>query len=130
LISRFVNTELWLVNGGLKQAKMKQAKTKQAMARVNVYIRPFAVQLKGDYLMGIFVEFPPFISSAVVDRLIGPAQGLVACAATSVVPLLRDWIGLRRKPKILEIGTAILFAGLALYAILGGPVWSIVSASG
>ena len=32
-----------------------------------------------------------------------------------------------QKTKILEIGTAILFGGLALYAILGGPVWSIVS---
>jgi hypothetical protein len=76
--------------------------------------------------MGILLAFAPFISFAVVDRLIGPAQGLVFGAATSVVLLLRDWIGLHRKPKILEIGTAILFGGLALYAILGGPVWSIV----
>ncbi len=77
--------------------------------------------------MGILLAFAPFIVFAVVDRLIGPAQGLIAGAATSVVLLLRDWIGFHRKPKILEIGTAILFGGLALYAILGGPIWSIVS---
>ena len=77
--------------------------------------------------MGILLSFAPFIVFAVVDRLIGSAQGLIAGAATSMVLLLRDWIGLHKKPKILEIGTAILFGGLALYAILGGPVWSIVS---
>ncbi len=77
--------------------------------------------------MGILLAFAPFIAFAVVDRLIGPAQCLIAGAATSLVLLHRDWIGPHRKPKILEIGTAILFGGLALYAILGGPVWSIVS---
>jgi hypothetical protein len=43
-----------------------------------------------------------------------------------VLLLLRDWIGFHKKPKILEIGTAMLFGGLALYAVLGGPVWSIL----
>jgi hypothetical protein len=76
--------------------------------------------------MGILLAFAPFIAFAVIDRLIGPTQGLIAGAATSVVLPLRDWIGFHRKPKILEIGTAILFGGLALYATLGGPVWSIV----
>ena len=76
--------------------------------------------------MGILLAFAPFMAFAVVDRLIGPTQGLIAGAATSVVLLLRDWIGRHRRPKILEIGTAILFGGLALYAVLGGPVWSIV----
>lgn len=77
--------------------------------------------------MGFLLAFAPFIALAVVDRLIAPAQGVIAGAATSVVLPIRDWIGLHRKPKILEIGTAILFGGLALYAILGGPICSIVS---
>jgi hypothetical protein len=77
--------------------------------------------------MGILLAFAPFIAFAVVDRLIGPTQGLLAGAATSVLLLLRDWMGFHKKPKILEIGTAILFGGLAIYAILGGPIWSIVS---
>ena len=77
--------------------------------------------------MGILLAFAPFIAFAVVDRLIGPTQGLIAGAATSVALLLRDWIGFHRKPNILEVGTAILFGGLALYAILGVPIWSIMS---
>jgi hypothetical protein len=79
-----------------------------------------------DNLMGILLAFAPFIAFAIVDRLIGPTQGLLAGAAPSVLLLLRDWIGFHKKPKILEIGTAILFGGLALYAVLGGPVWSIL----
>ncbi len=77
--------------------------------------------------MGILLAFAPFIVFAVVARLIGSVQGLIAGAVTSVVLLLRDWIGRHRFPKILEIGTAILFGGLSLYAILAGPNWSIVS---
>lgn len=33
----------------------------------------------------------------------------------------------RRTPKILEIGTFILFSGLALYALLGDPAWSVTA---
>jgi hypothetical protein len=76
--------------------------------------------------MGILLAFAPFIAFAVVDRFIGPTQGLIAGAATSLALLLRDWIRSHGKPKILEIGTTILFGGLALYAILGGPVWSLM----
>lgn len=77
--------------------------------------------------MGILLAFAPFIAFAVVDRFIGSAQGLMAGAITAVVLLLRDWLGLHTKPKLLEIGTAILFGGLALYAVLRGPTWSIAS---
>ena len=38
--------------------------------------------------MGILLAFAPFIAFAVVDRLIGPAQGLIAGAVTSVTQLL------------------------------------------
>ena len=76
--------------------------------------------------MGILLAFAPFIVFAVVDRLIGSVQGLFAGAAASVLLLLWDWIGLHRKPKLLEIGTTILFGGLALYSVFSGSVWSIV----
>jgi hypothetical protein len=33
-----------------------------------------------------------------------------------------------RTPKILEIGTALLFGGLALYATLAEPTWSVIGA--
>jgi hypothetical protein len=66
--------------------------------------------------MGILLAFAPF---AVIARLIGPTLGLSAGAATSAALLIRDWISPDRKPKILEIGTAI-------YSLLLHPTWSVV----
>ncbi len=76
--------------------------------------------------MGILLAFAPFIVFAIVDRLAGATEGLVAGALVSVALLARDWIIPGRAPKILEIGTALLFGGLALYAVLGGPTWSVI----
>jgi hypothetical protein len=75
--------------------------------------------------MGILLAFAPFIAFAVVDRLVGPTQGLVAGAVVSVALLLRDLIR-GKAAKVLEVGTVILFGGLALYALLGRPSWSVV----
>ncbi len=76
--------------------------------------------------MGILLAFSPFIAFAVIDRLIGPIQGLFVGTAVSAALLLRDWISPDRQAKILEIGTALLFGGLALYAVMGGDAWSIL----
>ncbi|MFT3987336.1 hypothetical protein [Aestuariivirga sp.] len=75
--------------------------------------------------MGIILAFAPFLAFAVIDRLFGSVEGLLAGALVSAVFLLRDWFAKNQTPKILEIGTFILFAGLALYALLGNPQWSI-----
>ena len=76
--------------------------------------------------MGILLAFAPFIVFAIVDRLVGTTEALVAGALVSIALLLRDWIAPGRAPKILEIGTAILFGGMSLYAVLGQPAWSII----
>jgi hypothetical protein len=76
--------------------------------------------------MGILLAFTPFIAFAAVDRLAGSTEGLVAGAIVSVGLLLRDWITPGKHPKLLELGTVLLFGGLALYAILGGPTWSVI----
>jgi hypothetical protein len=76
--------------------------------------------------MGILLAFAPFIVFAVVDRLVGATEGLVAAALVSAAMLIRDWITPGRSPKILEIGTLLLFAGLSLYAVLAGPAWSVI----
>jgi len=76
--------------------------------------------------MGILLAFAPFIAFAVVDRLVGPTQGLFAGVIVSVTLLARDWVTPGRTPKILEIGTALLFAGLAVYAVVGQPTWSVI----
>ena len=76
--------------------------------------------------LGILLAFAPFIVFAVVDRVVGPTAGLVAGALVSAALLLRDWITPGRTPKILEIGTMLLFGALALYATLGEPTWSVI----
>jgi hypothetical protein len=76
--------------------------------------------------MGILLAFAPFIAFAVVDRLAGGMAGLIVGTAVSAALVLRDVMTPGRTPKILEIGTVILFGGLTLYAVLAGPAWSIV----
>ena len=76
--------------------------------------------------MGILMAFAPFLAFAFVDRLVGPTQGLFSALIVSVALLVRDWITPGRAPKILEIGTALLFGGLALYAALAEPTWSVI----
>ncbi|QCO03737.1 hypothetical protein [Azospirillum argentinense] len=76
--------------------------------------------------MGILLAFAPFIAFAVLDRLVGPVEGLIAGALVSATMLLRDWMSPGKTPKILEIGTVLLFGGLALYAVAGGPTQSVM----
>jgi hypothetical protein len=76
--------------------------------------------------MGIMLAFAPFIAFAAVDRLFGSAERLFAGFAVSFILLARDWFSANRSPKILEIGTAILFGVLALYTLFGDPAWSIM----
>lgn len=76
--------------------------------------------------MGILLAFAPFIAFAVLDRLVGPVEGLIAGALVSATMLLRDWMSPGKTPKILEVGTVLLFGGLALYAVAGGPIWSVM----
>jgi hypothetical protein len=76
-------------------------------------------------VMGILLAFAPFIAFALVDRFVGPTEGLCAGMTVSVALLARDWFS-GRTPKILEIGTALLFGGLTLYAVVGEPTWSVI----
>ncbi len=71
--------------------------------------------------MGILLAFAPFIVFAIIDRVAGPTEGLVAAALVSAALLVRDWITPGRSTKILEIGTLLMFGGLALYASSSEP---------
>jgi hypothetical protein len=53
------------------------------------------------------------------------ATGLLAGAAISARLVLREWMTPDRTPKVLEIGSVVLFGVLALYAVLGSPHWSV-----
>jgi hypothetical protein len=76
--------------------------------------------------MGILFAFAPFVGFAIIERIVGPTTGLVAGALISVALIGRDAITPGRSPKILEIGTAVLFGSLALYALVGSPSWSVI----
>lgn len=81
---------------------------------------------RGRDVMGILLAFAPFLAFALVDRLIGPTAGLAAGALVSLALIAGDVLTPARSPKILEIGTAILFTTLAAYALLGHPTWSVI----
>jgi hypothetical protein len=76
--------------------------------------------------MGIVLAFAPFIAFALVDRLVGATAGLFVAAAVSAVLVLRDWLMQGHSPKILELGSIVLFGGLAIYSVAGKPNWSIM----
>lgn len=76
--------------------------------------------------MGVLLAFAPFIVFVIVERLVGVTTGLISAAAVSALLLLKDAIT-HKTVKILELGTFILFAGLATYAKLASPVWSIIA---
>jgi hypothetical protein len=75
--------------------------------------------------MGILLAFAPFIVYVIIERLAGITPGLVAATLTSMALLIRDGMSRQRKVKILEIGTALLFGGLAAYSFFSRVVWSI-----
>ena len=76
--------------------------------------------------MSILLAFTPFIVFALIDRLVGSTEGLIAGALVSAALLARDWMTPGRTPKLLEIGTVLLFGGLTLYAVLEEPTWSVI----
>ncbi|QJP16694.1 hypothetical protein G3545_25490 [Starkeya sp. ORNL1] len=75
--------------------------------------------------MNILLAFAPFLAFALIDRLVGATEGLVAAAIIALAMVIRDRVN-GRSPKILEIGTALLFGGLAAYALFVKPDWSIL----
>ena len=76
--------------------------------------------------MGILLAFAPFFAFAVIDNLVNGTAGLIAGTAVSAALILRDLLTPNRSPKVLEIGTVVLFGGLALFAVLFAPAWSII----
>ncbi|MGI4816026.1 MAG: hypothetical protein ACRYG5_20085 [Janthinobacterium lividum] len=77
--------------------------------------------------MNILLGFAPFLAFAIIERLVGVQAGLLAGALVSAGLLIRDVLINKRGIKILEIGTLILFVGLALYAMLRGAQWSMAA---
>ncbi len=76
--------------------------------------------------MSMLLAFAPFIVFALFDRLLGVVPALSAAALVSALFLVRDWLTPGRTVKVLEIGTLLLFGGLALYAVATHTTWSLL----
>ncbi|QGZ66123.1 hypothetical protein [Paraburkholderia acidisoli] len=77
--------------------------------------------------MNLLLAFAPFIAFVVLERVLGVSVGLTAGALVSAALLVRDLVSRERQTKILEIGTFLLFGGLAVYAVLYGASWSVAA---
>jgi hypothetical protein len=76
--------------------------------------------------MGIILSFSPFIAFALLSRFVPVTLALFAGAAVALALVLRESVLQRRALKILEAGTAVLFAGLGLVVWLTAGSWSIL----
>lgn len=75
--------------------------------------------------MNILLAFSPFLVFVVLQRLVGIEAGLLGAVAVSLLLLAKDTAIRRKAPKVLEIGTLLLFGTLALYEGAAGAAWSI-----
>jgi hypothetical protein len=82
------------------------------------------MSVEGDVPMTILLGFAPFLVFIVLERTVGFELGLRGAAATALLLLLRDVVMRHRRPKVLELGTFILFCLLAIYGALLGAQWS------
>ena len=75
--------------------------------------------------MQMVLAFAPFIAFALLSRHVPVTLALAIAALVALVQLVNDVLRHRRSIKILEVGTTLLFGGLALVAWQRGGEWGI-----
>jgi hypothetical protein len=73
----------------------------------------------------MLLAFAPFIAFAVLNHFAIPTAALVIAALVSLVLIGRELM-FGRSAKILEVGTCILFGGLAVYALIFNANWPVI----
>ncbi|WP_216841007.1 hypothetical protein [Acidobacterium sp. S8] len=73
------------------------------------------------------LAFLPFFVYFVAVRLFGIMIALTSATIVSAIMLMRDALNSRRSVKILEVGTVLLFGGLAAYVYFKGGYWPIAA---
>jgi hypothetical protein len=73
----------------------------------------------------MLLAFAPFIAFAVLDHFAAPTVALVVAALISLVLIGRELV-FGGSAKILEVGSCILFSGLAAYAFSSDANWPVV----
>jgi hypothetical protein len=76
--------------------------------------------------MKILLAFAPFMTFAILTAPLGATGALLAGAVVSAALIVHNHLK-ARSPKILEIGTFTMFAGLSAYAYLAGSLSIIES---
>ena len=74
--------------------------------------------------MGSFLAFAPFLIFVVLERTVGVEPGLIAATIVAAILLIRDVLS-HKAIKVLDVGTLILFGGLAVYYKIESPDWSV-----
>jgi hypothetical protein len=74
--------------------------------------------------MAILLGFAPFILFVIVEQAVGVNAGLISAAIVALALVAREALHGRRL-KVLELGTTILFGGLAIYAWVAGGTWTV-----
>ena len=75
--------------------------------------------------MEFLLAFAPFLVFVVAERVFGPLAGLVSAAGVSFAMLISNWVSPGKTVKVLEVGTVLLFGGLAAFTFATGTAWSI-----
>jgi hypothetical protein len=76
--------------------------------------------------MALLLAFSPFLAFLVGEHLLGVVPALCAGAAVATALVVRERLRGAREVRVLEAGTAVLFAGLALAATCMTDVaWSV-----
>ena len=68
--------------------------------------------------MQMLLAFAPFIAFALLSRTLPVTLALAVAALVAIGQAVNDVVRHRRSLKILEVGTALLFGGLAVLAWL------------
>lgn len=76
--------------------------------------------------MGLLLAFLPFIAFALLANHVDPKIALAVAAVIAIVLVARDW-ATKRRVKILDAGTAVLFTALAIYATVEQATLSLVA---
>jgi hypothetical protein len=75
--------------------------------------------------MEILLAFGPFIIFVIVNRFVGLMPGLIAAAIVAAVLLARDAVNREKSIKVLDVGTIVLFGGMAAYVYFAEAAWPL-----
>jgi len=76
--------------------------------------------------MNLLLAFSPFIAFALLERFAGVAWALTLAALVSLAIVARDVLSPARHVKLLELGSLVLFGGLAIVALASGANWPVL----